>query len=261
MACTLRIAADTARIGQPEINLGIIPGYGGTQRLPRLVGKGVALELLLTGRHVTAAEALQIGLVNRVVPAADLMAEAKALAAELAGKAPIAVQYIIEAVQSRPRGVVRQGTIPRSHAVRPGRVDRRHARRHEGVSREAQAGLQRANERTARIAVRIRLPLCHRRLTVQRGDHGRSAQRRAAGAGGRRRCARTTSPSCACRARSRFRSTALRAAETGQLRRRDLPRLPDQGRDDALRIHRRQRSARRSRTPPRRPASRWHSAC
>jgi enoyl-CoA hydratase len=98
MACTLRIAADTARIGQPEINLGIIPGYGGTQRLPRLVGKGVALEMLLTGRHVTAAEALQIGLVNRVVPAADLLAEAKALAAELAGKAPIAVQYIIEAV-------------------------------------------------------------------------------------------------------------------------------------------------------------------
>jgi len=98
MACTLRIAADTARIGQPEINLGIMPGYGGTQRLPRLVGKGVALEMLLTGRHITAAEALQTGLVNRVVPAANLLAEAKALAAELAVKAPIAVQYIIEAV-------------------------------------------------------------------------------------------------------------------------------------------------------------------
>src|ERR687898_229408 len=83
MACTLRVAADTARLGQPEINLGIIPGYGATQRLPRLVGKGVALELLLTGKQVTAAEALQIGLVNRVVPAADLLAEAKALAAEL----------------------------------------------------------------------------------------------------------------------------------------------------------------------------------
>ena len=98
MACTLRLAADTARLGQPEINLGIIPGYGGTQRLPRLVGKGVALDLLLTGRQITADEALQIGLVNRVVPAADLMAEAKRLAAELATKAPIAVQYIIEAV-------------------------------------------------------------------------------------------------------------------------------------------------------------------
>ena len=98
LACTLRVAADTARIGQPEINLGIIPGYGGTQRLARLVGKGVALELLLTGRQITAAEALPIGLVNRVVPAARLLSDAKALAAELAGKAPIAMQYIIEAV-------------------------------------------------------------------------------------------------------------------------------------------------------------------
>lgn len=98
MACTLRVAADTARLGQPEINLGIIPGYGGTQRLSRLVGKGVALDLLLSGRHITAGEALQIGLVNRVVPAAEVMPTAKALAAELASKAPIAVQYIIEAV-------------------------------------------------------------------------------------------------------------------------------------------------------------------
>ena len=98
MACTLRIAADTARIGQPEINLGIVPGYAGSQRLPRLVGKGIALELLLTGRQVKADEALAIGLVNKVVPAAQLMTAAKELAAELAGKAPIAVQYIIEAV-------------------------------------------------------------------------------------------------------------------------------------------------------------------
>jgi enoyl-CoA hydratase len=98
LACTLRIAADTARLGQPEINLGIIPGYAGSQRLPRLVGKGVALDLLLTGRHVKADEALQIGLVNRVVPPSDLMNEARKLAAELASKAPIAVRYIIEAV-------------------------------------------------------------------------------------------------------------------------------------------------------------------
>jgi len=98
MACTLRIAADTARIGQPEINLGIVPGYAGSQRLPRLVGKGVALDLLLTGRQVKADEALAIGLVNKVVPAAQLMAAARELAAELATKAPIAVQYIIEAV-------------------------------------------------------------------------------------------------------------------------------------------------------------------
>jgi len=98
LACTLRVAADSARLGQPEVTLGIIPGYAGTQRLSRLVGKGVALDLLLSGRHVTAAEALQIGLVNRVVPASSLMAESKALAAELAAKPPVAVQYIIEAV-------------------------------------------------------------------------------------------------------------------------------------------------------------------
>ena len=98
MACTLRIAADSARIGQPEVNLGIIPGFAGTQRLTRLVGKGVALDLLLTGRHVAADEALAVGLVNRVVPAASLMAEAEQLADTLASKAPVAVKYIIEAV-------------------------------------------------------------------------------------------------------------------------------------------------------------------
>src|SRR5213082_3214261 len=75
MACTLRIAADTARLGQPEINLGIIPGYAGTQRLSRLVGKGKAMELILSGTPIAAAEAARIGLVNRVVPAAELMAE------------------------------------------------------------------------------------------------------------------------------------------------------------------------------------------
>ena len=98
MACTLRVAADTARLGQPEINLGLIPGYGGTQRLARLVGKGVALDLMLSGRQISAQEALQIGLVNRVVPAATLMDESRKLAAEFAAKAPIATQYIIEAV-------------------------------------------------------------------------------------------------------------------------------------------------------------------
>ena len=98
MACTIRIAADTAKLGQPEINLGIIPGYAGTQRLARIVGKGRALELLLSGDQVTAAEAHRLGLVNRVVPAAELMAEAKKLAATLASKAPVAVRYILEAV-------------------------------------------------------------------------------------------------------------------------------------------------------------------
>ena len=98
MACTLRIAADSARFGQPEINLGIIPGYAGSQRLPRLVGKGRALEILLTGDMIGAVRAHEIGLVNRVVPAAELLAEAKKLAAVLASKAPVAARYIIEAV-------------------------------------------------------------------------------------------------------------------------------------------------------------------
>src|SRR5882672_8083901 len=98
MACTLRIAADTARLGQPEIALGLIPGYAGTQRLPRLVGKGRAMEMILTGAPIAADEAQRIGLVNRVVPAADLMAEARKLAAQLAKSAPIAMRYIINAV-------------------------------------------------------------------------------------------------------------------------------------------------------------------
>jgi enoyl-CoA hydratase len=98
MACTIRIAADTAKLGQPEINLGLMPGYAGTQRLARIVGRGRALELLLTGDQITAAEAFRLGLVNRVVPAADLMSEAKKLAATLAAKAPIAIRYILEAV-------------------------------------------------------------------------------------------------------------------------------------------------------------------
>jgi enoyl-CoA hydratase len=98
MACTIRIAAETAKLGQPEINLGIIPGYAGTQRLARLVGRGRALELLLTGDQITAQEAHRLGLVNRVVPAADLLAQAKALAASLAAKAPVAIRYILEAV-------------------------------------------------------------------------------------------------------------------------------------------------------------------
>jgi enoyl-CoA hydratase len=98
MACTLRIAADTAKLGQPEINLGLIPGYGGTQRLARLIGPGPALELLLTGNHISAQEAHRLGLVNRVVPAAQLHSEAQALAALLASKPPVALRYIIDAV-------------------------------------------------------------------------------------------------------------------------------------------------------------------
>jgi enoyl-CoA hydratase len=98
MACTLRVAADTAKIGQPEISLGLMPGYAGTQRLPRLVGKGRAMELILTGTPIGADDALRIGLVNRVVPAAELMGTARALAHQLSRSAPIAMRYIINAV-------------------------------------------------------------------------------------------------------------------------------------------------------------------
>ena len=100
MACTLRIAADTARFGQPEINLGLIPGFAGTQRLARLVGKTRAMELILTGNPISASDALAIGLVNRVVPAADLMKVARALAAELAAKPPIALRYAMAAINN-----------------------------------------------------------------------------------------------------------------------------------------------------------------
>jgi enoyl-CoA hydratase len=100
MACTIRLAAEGARLGQPEINVGIIPGYAGTQRLARLVGRGRALEILLTGEPIGASEAYRLGLVNRVVPAAELMTEARKLAELLAAKAPIAVRYVIDAVNN-----------------------------------------------------------------------------------------------------------------------------------------------------------------
>jgi enoyl-CoA hydratase len=98
MACTLRIASEAAKLGQPEIKLGIIPGYAGSQRLARLVGKGRALELVLRGHQISAQEAFEIGLVNRVVPPPDLMKEANALAQELAGLAPIALRYAIDVI-------------------------------------------------------------------------------------------------------------------------------------------------------------------
>jgi enoyl-CoA hydratase/carnithine racemase len=98
MACTFRLAADSARFGQPEINLGIIPGFAGTQRLVRLVGKTKAMEMILTGAPITAQEALVIGLVTRVVAAADLLTAARTLAAELSTKAPIALAYAMEAI-------------------------------------------------------------------------------------------------------------------------------------------------------------------
>jgi enoyl-CoA hydratase/carnithine racemase len=98
MACTMRLASDNAKLGQPEVKLGIIPGYGGTQRLPRLVGKGIAMQLLLAGEMITAQEAHRIGLVNEVTTAAELIPRAEAIAQKIIANAPLAVQYAMEAV-------------------------------------------------------------------------------------------------------------------------------------------------------------------
>lgn len=99
LACDIRLASDTAVFGQPEVTLGIPPGWGGTQRLPRLIGPGLARELIYTGRRIGAEEALRIGLVNAVYPAGELLARAQQLAAEIARNAPIAVQLAKEAIR------------------------------------------------------------------------------------------------------------------------------------------------------------------
>ncbi|SPE27946.1 3-hydroxypropionyl-coenzyme A dehydratase [Candidatus Sulfopaludibacter sp. SbA3] len=98
MACTVRFAAENAKLGQPEVKLGIIPGYGGTQRLPRLVGPGRALEMLLSGDPVTAAEAWRIGLVNAVVPQAELLNYSRAWLQKALANAPLALGLVLEAV-------------------------------------------------------------------------------------------------------------------------------------------------------------------
>ena len=98
LACHIRIAADSAQLGLPEVTLGIIPGYGGTQRMARLLGKGKALELICSGDRIKADEAERIGLVNRVVPAAELMTAAEELAKKMASRGPVAVRAAIEAV-------------------------------------------------------------------------------------------------------------------------------------------------------------------
>jgi enoyl-CoA hydratase len=97
LACTLRVASETAKLGQPEVNLGIMTGYAGSQRLPRIVGRGRALDLILTGRTIDAAEAYRIGLVDRVVPQAECLATAQSLAGEIAAKSRNAVRWSLEA--------------------------------------------------------------------------------------------------------------------------------------------------------------------
>ena len=131
MACTLRLAAATARMGQPEVKLGIIPGAGGAQRLPRLVGMGHAMEMILTGDPVDAEKALSIGLVNRVVPLDKLQAETRRLAEALAARPKLAVQYAKEAVLRFAEGSLAGGLAHESylHALSCGTEDKK-----EGVA-------------------------------------------------------------------------------------------------------------------------------
>jgi enoyl-CoA hydratase/carnithine racemase len=111
MACTLRIAVETARFGQPEVKLGLLPGGGGTQRLPRLIGKGRALQLILTGEIIDAREAWRVGLVNEVVAAADLIPRAEVILRQIFANAPIAVRYSLEAVNGGMQTSQAQGLL------------------------------------------------------------------------------------------------------------------------------------------------------
>lgn len=99
LACTIRIASKTARLGQPEVKLGLIPGYGGSQRLSRLCGKGIAHELILTGEMISAEEALRIGLVNHVTEPAELISSAEQIAKKIIANAPLAVKFSMEAIE------------------------------------------------------------------------------------------------------------------------------------------------------------------
>ena len=109
MACTIRVASEHAKFGQPEVKLGLIPGGGGTQRLPRLIGKGRALQIILSGEIISAQEAYRIGLVNEVVPAADVITRAEAILKQIFSNAPIAVKYSLEAVNKGLETSVAEG--------------------------------------------------------------------------------------------------------------------------------------------------------
>jgi len=111
LACHIRIASDNAKLGLPEVKLGIGPGYGGTQRLPRLVGKGRALELMLTGQPVDAAEAYRIGLVNKVVPQVELIATAEGMLKQMLANGPLAIGFVIEAVNRGLDTTLEEGLV------------------------------------------------------------------------------------------------------------------------------------------------------
>ena len=117
LACTIRLAAETAKFGLPEVKLGIIPGYGGTQRLPRLIGKGVALQLILSGAMIDAQEAYRIGLVNEVVPNAELIGRAEAILNQIGANAPLSVRYALETVNKGMETSLAEGLVLESTFV------------------------------------------------------------------------------------------------------------------------------------------------
>ena len=248
MACTLRIAADTAKLGQPEINLGIIPGYAGTQRLARLVGTGPRARAAADRRpRSPAQEAHRIGLVNRVVPGGG----ADGRGAEAGRRRSRRRRRSRCATSSTPcnKGLempFARGAGLRGDAVRPGRDDRGHARRHARVSREAQGRVQGEVARASRASGSRRRRSPARRgfrfaIVVSRfndADHRRAARRRA-----RRRWRRPAPPtrtSRSCRCPGAFELPQAARARGGDrpLRRDRLPRLRDPRRDAALRVHR-----------------------
>jgi enoyl-CoA hydratase/carnithine racemase len=117
LACTIRVAAESAKFGLPEVKLGIIPGYGGTQRLPRLVGKGVALQLILSGAMIDAHEAYRIGLVNEVVPNGELIGRAEAILNQIGANAPLSVKYALEGVNQGMETSLSEGLVLESTLV------------------------------------------------------------------------------------------------------------------------------------------------
>src|SRR5882672_726697 len=127
MACSVRIAAESAKFGQPEVKLGVMPGYGGTQRMPRLVGKGRALKLILSGEIIDAAEAYRIGLVDELVPASQVIERSETVLKKIIGNAPLSVKYSLEAVNKG---------LEASVAVRSLCLDRRQERRYIGFPGE-----------------------------------------------------------------------------------------------------------------------------
>jgi hypothetical protein len=147
MACAIRVAAEHARFGQPEVKLGVIPGFGGTQRMPRLVGRGAALRLILSGEPIDAQEAYRIGLVDEVVPAAELIARAEAILERITANAPLAIRFAIEAVNKGLEGSQQEGLASRLRCSPLCAATHDKAGRDVGLPREARAEVRRTMRR------------------------------------------------------------------------------------------------------------------